>query len=70
MAGDVDEIGAVGDDLDALGHQTIEGDGADRLLVAGDDARKKITPSPLFSVTCGWSLLAILSAARGSPWLP
>ena len=32
---------------------------------------EKITQSPLFSVTCGWSLLAIRdSAARGSPWLP
>jgi hypothetical protein len=37
MAGDMDEIGAVGNDLDALADQTID-DGADRLLVAGDGA--------------------------------
>ena len=40
MAGDVDEMGAVGDDLDALRDQAVD-DGADRLLVAGDGARGK-----------------------------
>src|SRR5689334_18422681 len=40
MAGDVDEVGAVGDDLDALPYQTVY-DCAYRLLVAGNGARGK-----------------------------
>ena len=40
MAGDVDQMGAVGDDLDALRDQAVD-DGADRLLVAGNGARGK-----------------------------
>ena len=40
MAGDVDEMGAIGDDLDALVDQAVD-DGADRLLVAGNGARRK-----------------------------
>ena len=38
MAGDMDEMGAVGDDLDALLGQRVD-DLADRLLVAGNGAR-------------------------------
>ena len=40
MAGDMDEMGAVGDDLDALPDQAVD-DAADRLLVAGNGARGK-----------------------------
>jgi len=40
MAGNVDEMGAVGDDLDALLGQRVD-DPADRLLVAGNGARGK-----------------------------
>src|SRR6185312_7299524 len=36
----VDEMGAVGDDLDPLGHETVD-DGADRLLVARNGARRE-----------------------------
>ena len=52
MAGDVDEMGAVGDDLDALRHQAVD-DGAHRLFVAGNGARGKDHAVALFSVTCG-----------------
>ena len=38
MAGDVDQIGTVGDDFDTLRDQAID-DAADRLLVAGNGAR-------------------------------
>ena len=38
MAGDVDQMRAVGDDLDALRDQPVD-DAADRLLVAGNGAR-------------------------------
>ena len=40
MAGDVDKVGAVGNDLNALGHQTIY-DRAHGFLVARDRARGK-----------------------------
>ncbi len=40
MAGHMDEMGAVGNDLDALRDQAID-DGAHRLLVAGNGARRK-----------------------------
>ena len=43
MAGDVHQMGAVGDDLDALGDQAVD-DPADRLLVAGDGAGGKDHP--------------------------
>jgi hypothetical protein len=65
MAGNVDQIGAVGDDLDALAHHPL------MMLptafsLPGMVREEKIMQSPFFSVTCGWSLLAILaSAARG-----
>src|SRR4051794_3788098 len=38
MAGDMDQISTVGDDLDALRDQAVD-DAADRLLVAGNGAR-------------------------------
>src|SRR5437762_2037637 len=40
MAGDVDEVGAVGNHLDALVDQAVD-DAAHRLLIAGDGARGK-----------------------------
>ncbi len=70
MAGDVDEMGAVGDDLDALLDQTVDHPRY-RLFVAGIGRAEKITRSPRDSVTSGCSSSAMRdSAARGSPWLP
>ena len=43
MAGDMHQMGAVGDDLDALVDQAVD-DAADRLLVAGDRARREDHP--------------------------
>src|SRR5258708_34226618 len=40
MGGDVDEVGAVGNDFDALRDQAVD-DGADGLLVAGNGAGGK-----------------------------
>ena len=40
MPGDVDEVGSIGDDLDALRHQAVDYAGH-RLLVAGDGAGGK-----------------------------
>src|SRR4051812_8274599 len=40
MAGDMHEMGAVGDDLDPLRHEAVD-DTADRLLVAGNGAGGK-----------------------------
>jgi hypothetical protein len=40
MAGDMDEMGAIGNDLDPLGHEAVD-DPAHRLFVAGDGARGK-----------------------------
>ena len=71
MAGDVHQMGAVGDHLDALVDQAVE-HAADGLLVAGDGARRDDDAvAARQSVTSGcWSSAMRESAARGSPWLP
>ena len=70
MAGDVDQMGAVGDDLDALADQAIDY-AATAFSLPGMVREEKITRSPLASVTSGCSSSAMRdSAARGSPWLP
>ena len=71
MAGHMNQMIAIGDDLDALRHQAVDHP-RHRLLVAGDGARGEdhAVARPR-SATSGCSSSAMRgSAARGSPWLP
>ena len=70
MAGDVDEVVLLGDDLDPEPDQRVL-QSIDRLLVAGDDPRRENHDVAGLEHDVGWSSRAILvRAARGSPWLP
>ncbi len=71
MAGDVDQMVAVGEDLDALQHQIVD-DGADGLLVARDGARGEDHAVAAVERDLGMIVIVAMraSAARGSPWLP
>ena len=52
IAGDMDEVGPVGDHLDALHHRPLMM-APTAFSLPGMVREEKITLSPLFSVTCG-----------------